>query len=70
MRIAPPSWLCRHISYNPEFFPGMCLRIKELRSVIILFTSGKCIITGARTEDEIYNVQNKVYNSILMFLKI
>jgi len=69
MRIAPPDWLARHISYNPEFFPGMCLRLKKYRSVVIVFTTGKCIITGARSEEEIYLIQNKIYNTILMFLK-
>jgi len=69
MRFAPPSWLARHISYNPEFFPGVCLRFKESRTVIIVFTTGKAIITGAHTEEEIYSTQNKVYNSISMFMK-
>uniref|UniRef100_A0A914L8X7 TATA-box-binding protein n=1 Tax=Meloidogyne incognita TaxID=6306 RepID=A0A914L8X7_MELIC len=49
--------------------PGMCLRLMESRAVIILFTTGKCIITGARSEEEIYLTQNKIYNSISMFLK-
>nr|CAD2205497.1 unnamed protein product [Meloidogyne enterolobii] len=69
MRIAPPTWLAKHISYNPEFFPGMCLRLVDFRTVVLVFTTGKCIITGARTEEEIFIVQNKIYNSILMFCK-
>ncbi|CAK5043091.1 unnamed protein product [Meloidogyne enterolobii] len=69
MRVAPPLWLARHISYNPEFFPGMCLRLKESHIVVIVFATGKCIITGAQSEEEIYSTQNKIYNSISMFLK-
>uniref|UniRef100_A0A914MC49 TATA-box-binding protein n=1 Tax=Meloidogyne incognita TaxID=6306 RepID=A0A914MC49_MELIC len=69
MRYAPPIWLAKHISYNPEFFPGMCLRLKESRAVIIVFTTGKCIITGAKSEEEIYSTQNKIYNSISAFIK-
>nr|CAD2195564.1 unnamed protein product [Meloidogyne enterolobii] len=69
LRIYPPVWLRRHISYNPEFFPGMCLRINDSRTIALVFTTGKCIITGAKSEDEIYLTQNLIYNSILTFLK-
>ncbi|CAK5046228.1 unnamed protein product [Meloidogyne enterolobii] len=69
LRIYPPVWLARHISYNPEFFPGMCLRINDSRTIALVFTTGKCIITGAKSEDEIYLTQNLIYNSILTFLK-
>uniref|UniRef100_A0A1I8BJQ1 TATA-box-binding protein n=1 Tax=Meloidogyne hapla TaxID=6305 RepID=A0A1I8BJQ1_MELHA len=43
MRFAPPIWLARHISYNPEFFPGMCLRLKDSHTVILVFTTGKVL---------------------------
>uniref|UniRef100_A0A1I8B605 TATA-box-binding protein n=1 Tax=Meloidogyne hapla TaxID=6305 RepID=A0A1I8B605_MELHA len=70
MRIAPPQWLARHISYNPEFFAGNVLKTQRFScGCSLVFTTGKCIITGARTEEEIYSVQNKIFNSILMFLK-
>lgn len=40
------------IEYEPEQFPGLVYRLEELSVVILLFSSGKLIITGAKTETE------------------
>ena len=38
--------------YEPEVFPGLIYRIDEPKSVCLVFSSGKCVITGCRSEDE------------------
>ncbi|WP_266080646.1 TATA-box-binding protein [Haladaptatus caseinilyticus] len=38
--------------YEPEQFPGLVYRLKELSIVVLLFNSGKLIITGAKSETE------------------
>lgn len=39
------------ISYNPEKFPGLFIKVKN--GTIIIFHTGKCIIIGAKTINDI-----------------
>lgn len=43
-------------SYNPGRFPGLFLRVKEPKSVLILFRSGKIILTGIKIFEHINTV--------------
>ena len=38
--------------YNPEQFPGLMLRIKNPKATILVFSTGKMVITGLRSETE------------------
>jgi transcription initiation factor TFIID TATA-box-binding protein len=40
--------------YEPEQFPGLVYRISQPRVAFLLFKSGRIIITGGRTVDEIH----------------
>jgi len=40
--------------YEPEQFPGLVYRISQPRVAFLLFKSGRIIITGGRTTDEIH----------------
>ncbi len=42
-----------NIEYEPEQFPGLVYRIKDPKIVALLFSSGKIILTGGKTLDEI-----------------
>ena len=55
-----------NVSYEPELFPGLVLRIMKPKVVFLLFRSGKVVITGAKTMHEINNTYNKVYHHIIM----
>ncbi len=39
------------VKYNPENFPGLILKIKEPKVSSLVFTSGKLVITGAKSAD-------------------
>jgi len=41
------------IEYEPEQFPGLVYRISDPKIVALLFSSGKIILTGGKTMDEI-----------------
>jgi len=41
------------VEYEPEVFPGLVFRIPDPKIVFLLFTSGKVIITGGRTMEDI-----------------
>ena len=38
--------------YEPEVFPGLIYRIDEPKSVCLVFSSGKCVITGCKSEED------------------
>ena len=50
--------------YEPEQFPGLIYRMDEPKVVILLFTSGKLVCTGAKTEEEVYESVNKLHNRL------
>lgn len=46
--------------YEPEQFPGLIYRMKEPRAVILLFSSGKLVCTGAKKEDHVYQAVDQI----------
>lgn len=43
--------LLDNVMYEPEMFPGAIYRMEEPRVVILIFHSGKMVITGAKKEN-------------------
>lgn len=43
-------WLCFHsrCQYEPELFPGLIYRMKQPKIVLLIFVSGKIVLTGAK----------------------
>jgi transcription initiation factor TFIID TATA-box-binding protein len=50
--------------YEPEQFPGLIHRMDEPRVVLLIFSSGKMVITGAKREEEVYEAVNKIYEKL------
>lgn len=50
--------------YEPEQFPGLIHRMDEPRVVLLIFSSGKMVITGAKREEEVYEAVNKIYEEL------
>ncbi len=50
--------------YNPEQFPGLKLRIKNPKATILVFSTGKMVITGLRRATEAEAAVEKVINEI------
>ncbi len=46
--------------YDPEKFPGLVFRVKEPKTAILLFTSGKVVCTGGKTTEDARTSVNKV----------
>jgi transcription initiation factor TFIID TATA-box-binding protein len=40
------------VEYNPERFPGLIIRIQTPKATILLFSTGKMVVTGMRDESE------------------
>jgi transcription initiation factor TFIID TATA-box-binding protein len=41
-----------NIEYEPEQFPGLIYRIKQPKVVVLIFSSGKLVITGGKSPEE------------------
>ena len=39
--------------YEPEQFPGVIYRMEDPKTVILIFSSGKLVCTGAKKEEEV-----------------
>jgi len=56
-------------SYEPELFPGLIYRMVEPKIVLLIFVSGKIVLTGAKVRDEIYTAFENIYPVLTEFKK-
>ena len=48
-------------SYEPELFPGLIYRMIKPKIVLLIFVSGKIVLTGAKVREEIYQAFELIY---------
>lgn len=53
------AFLLEESMYEPEQFPGLIHRMRDPRVVLLIFSSGKMVITGAKEESEVEQAVNK-----------
>ncbi|KAI0747604.1 TBP-domain-containing protein [Daedaleopsis nitida] len=56
-------------SYEPELFPGLIYRMIKPKVVLLIFVSGKIVLTGAKVREEIYTAFNTIYTVLVEFRK-
>ncbi|XP_076464547.1 uncharacterized protein LOC143296477 [Babylonia areolata] len=56
-------------SYEPELFPGLIYRMVKPRIVLLIFVSGKVVLTGAKVRTEIYEAFENIYPILKGFRK-
>jgi transcription initiation factor TFIID TATA-box-binding protein len=57
-------------SYEPELFPGLIYRMIKPKIVLLIFVSGKIVLTGAKVREEIYQAFETIYPTLSDFRKI
>jgi len=50
--------------YEPEQFPGLIHKMDEPKVVLLIFSSGKMVITGAKREEEVYEAVKRIYEKL------
>ncbi|KAL8670494.1 MAG: hypothetical protein Q9168_004976 [Polycauliona sp. 1 TL-2023] len=55
-------------SYEPELFPGLIYRMYKPKIVLLIFVSGKIVLTGAKVREEIYQAFETIYPVLSDFL--
>ncbi|KAL6772197.1 hypothetical protein ACKKBG_A29340 [Auxenochlorella protothecoides x Auxenochlorella symbiontica] len=56
-------------SYEPELFPGLIYRMVDPKIVLLIFVSGKVVLTGAKRREEIYQAFENIYPVLKEFKK-
>lgn len=56
-------------SYEPELFPGLIYRMVEPKVVLLIFVSGKVVLTGAKRREDVYSAFEKIYPVLGEFRK-
>jgi len=54
-----------NIMYEPEQFPGSVYRMDEPKVVILIFSSGSIVITGAKSEEQVHEAAEKIHGILL-----
>ncbi len=49
-----------NVEYEPEQFPGLVYRVRDPKVVVLMFSSGKIVLTGAKTEGDLYLALEKI----------
>jgi transcription initiation factor TFIID TATA-box-binding protein len=56
-------------TYEPELFPGLIYRMVIPRVVLLIFVSGKVVLTGAKNKQDIDNAFRQIYPILKSFKK-
>jgi transcription initiation factor TFIID TATA-box-binding protein len=56
-------------SYEPELFPGLIYRMTKPKIVLLIFVSGKIVLTGAKQREEILKAFEIIYPVLQEFKK-
>lgn len=56
--------------YEPELFPGLIYRMINPKVVLLIFVSGKIVLTGAKEREQIYEAFENMYPVLGEFKKI
>ena len=59
----------KHCSYEPELFPGLIFKMVEPKIVLLIFVSGKIVLTGAKKKEQIYEGFRIIYNLLVKYKK-
>jgi transcription initiation factor TFIID TATA-box-binding protein len=48
------------VEYHPDQFPGLVFRLKSPKTATLIFSSGKMVCTGAKSEEQSYKAVHQV----------
>jgi transcription initiation factor TFIID TATA-box-binding protein len=54
--------IMENVMYEPEQFPGLIYRMSDPKTVLLLFSSGKIVCTGGKSEGLVHESVNKIYD--------
>jgi len=58
------TYSLKHTMYEPEQFPGLIYRMDDPKVVILIFSTGKLVCTGAKNEGNVHRAITKLQDSL------
>jgi transcription initiation factor TFIID TATA-box-binding protein len=58
------TYSLKRTMYEPEQFPGLIYRMDDPKVVILVFSSGKLVCTGAKREGEVHRAVTKLQETL------
>jgi len=58
------AFLLPNTMYEPEQFPGLIHRMDDPKVVLLVFSSGKMVITGAKSEEDVQRAVENIYKKL------
>ncbi len=58
------AYLLPNTMYEPEQFPGLIHRMRDPKVVLLIFSSGKMVITGAKSEEDVKRAVYSIYERL------
>ncbi len=58
------AYLLPNTMYEPEQFPGLIHRMNDPKVVLLIFSSGKMVITGAKSEEDVQRAVENIYKEL------
>jgi len=58
------TYSLKRTMYEPEQFPGLIYRMEDPKVVILIFTTGKLVCTGAKKETEVHRAIAKLQDTL------
>jgi transcription initiation factor TFIID TATA-box-binding protein len=58
------TYSLKRTMYEPEQFPGLIYRMDDPKVVILIFSSGKLVCTGAKKEGEVHRAVTKLQETL------
>jgi transcription initiation factor TFIID TATA-box-binding protein len=59
----------RFCNYEPELFPGLIYRMMKPKIVLLIFVSGKIVLTGVKERNDIFDAFKRIYPVLLTYKK-
>lgn len=56
-------------TYEPELFPGLVYRMASPKMTLLIFVSGKIVLTGAKTTEDLETAGNDIIEKLMEFRK-
>jgi len=50
--------------YEPEQFPGLVYKLEEAKATFLLFSNGKIVCTGTKSEEEVHEALDKLIENL------
>ena len=59
----------QNTEYEPEQFPGLVYKLPDAKATFLLFSNGKIVCTGARSEQEVHDALEKLIVNLKKVVK-